>query len=647
MIELEAITARKTIQAINQALGVLQKPIPQTVTEWADENFYLSSESSYTEGRWETMPFQVAILNAMGNDDIQTIDCIKSARVGYTKMVLAAQAYFVEHKKRNQMLFQPTDQAATEFMKEHFEPMIRDVPKIKALSPWYGIKHRDSTKDRKLFSNQKQVHIKGGASAKNYREKSVDVVIFDELSGFESNIEHEGSPTTLGDKRTEGSVFRKSIRGSTPKIKDVCLISIEADHAQHFFRRYVPCPECGEMQTLKFGGKETHYGLKWNKGAPESVIYCCEHCQSAIHNNSLSQMDAAGVWRSDQGLTTKDGIHFRHTDSDEYATPPRHIAFHIWTIYSPWTTWSQIIQDWEMAQGDSDKLKTFINTTLGEAWEEETGDYTEPSTLQSRLEDYRAQDLEEVALVAGIDTQDNRLEATVYAFNELEEAWAIEHVIIPGDTSQLEVFHEIATTLSDIGVQRACIDSGGHSTDTVYKFCKDKRWIVPIKGVGGNRELVEAKGKRRQRMRSRAKKGVAPEPLGVDTGKALLASRLAKTEPGTGFIHFRDDPSLDDEFFAQLTSEVLIKERKGGRVTTRWKQIRERNEALDCFIYALAALRMLVQDGGAKFVTMAGQKKTMQVEDRGAPVRKRKRATPSNFVNSGGLFDLADRFAGN
>lgn len=640
MTNLEAITARKTIQAVNHALSVMRKPIPQTVTEWANENFYLSSESSYTEGRWETMPFQVAILNAMGNDDIQTLDVIKSARVGYTKMVLAAQAYFVEHKKRNQMLFQPTDQAATEFMKEHFEPMIRDVPKLKVLAPWYGTKHRDSTKDRKLFSNQKQVHIKGGASAKNYREKSVDVVIFDELSGFDSNIEHEGSPTTLGDKRTEGSVFRKSIRGSTPKIKDECLITLEAESAQHFFERFVPCPECGEYQTLKFGGKETHYGLKWEPGAPETVFYCCEHCQSVIENNDLSEMDAQGQWRSKQGLNTLDGIKFTHTDTGEPSAPPRHLAFHIWTIYSPWTTWAQIVQDWENAQGDSDKLKTFINTTLGEAWEMDQGEQADPTLLMNRVEDYQLEDLQDVFLVAGIDTQDNRLEASVYAFGDDEEAWTIEHFIFPGDTSQLEVFKEMAETLSNIGVQFACIDSGGHSTDTVYKFCHNKRWIVPIKGIAGNRELVESMVKRNQRLRARRKKGHSPEPIGVDTGKSLLVSRLAKTEYGPGYIHFRHDPSLDDEFFQQLTSESLVKERKGGRVSYRWKQIRERNEALDCFVYALSAYRMLSSTGKLKHFNS-----TQAHTQNDKPKTKKKHKTIRNsFVDGsksrGSLFGL-------
>lgn len=143
--------------AVRAGLVPLFRPAPMTPVEWADENFYLSSESSYQEGRWETLPFQVAILNSMGNDEIRTVNVIKSARVGYSKMLLAAAAYQIEHKRRNILMLLPTDGAAQGFMKAHVETMIRDVPSVRALAPWYGTKHRDNTLDTKRFSHSKQL----------------------------------------------------------------------------------------------------------------------------------------------------------------------------------------------------------------------------------------------------------------------------------------------------------------------------------------------------------------------------------------------------------------------------------------------------------------------------------------------------------
>ncbi|EPE0551953.1 phage terminase large subunit family protein, partial [Escherichia coli] len=208
--------------------------LPVTPVEWADQNYYLPKESSYGEGEWKTLPFQIAIMNSMGNDQIRTVNLIKSARVGYTKMLLGGGGYFIEHKSRNSLLFQSTDSAAEDFMKSHVEATIRNVPCLKDLSPWLGRKHRDNTLTLKRFSSGVGFWCLGGAAAKNYREKSVDVVCYDELSSFEPDVEKEGSPTLLGDKRIEGSVWPKSIRGSTPKIKGTCQIEKAANESAHF-----------------------------------------------------------------------------------------------------------------------------------------------------------------------------------------------------------------------------------------------------------------------------------------------------------------------------------------------------------------------------------------------------------------------------
>ncbi len=109
-----------------------------TAVEWADAHYYLPKESAYQEGRWETLPFQRAIMNAMGSDYIRIVNVIKSARVGYSKMLLGVIAYFIEHKQRNELLWLPTDGDADNFMKSHVEPTIRDVPSLLSLAPRYG-----------------------------------------------------------------------------------------------------------------------------------------------------------------------------------------------------------------------------------------------------------------------------------------------------------------------------------------------------------------------------------------------------------------------------------------------------------------------------------------------------------------------------
>ena len=233
---------------VRAGLRSLFRPEPQTAVEWADANYYLPKESAYQEGRWETLPFQRAIMNAMGSDYIREVNVVKSARVGYSKMLLGVYAYFIEHKQRNTLIWLPTDGDAENFMKTHVEPTIRDIPSLLALAPWYGKKHRDNTLTMKRFTNGRGFWCLGGKAAKNYREKSVDVAGYDELAAFDDDIEQEGSPTFLGDKRIEGSVWPKSIRGSTPKVRGTCQIERAASESPHFMRFHVACPHCGEEQ---------------------------------------------------------------------------------------------------------------------------------------------------------------------------------------------------------------------------------------------------------------------------------------------------------------------------------------------------------------------------------------------------------------
>lgn len=257
---------------VRAGLRSLFRPEPQTAVEWADANYYLPKESAYQEGRWETLPFQRAIMNAMGSDYVREVNVVKSARVGYSKMLLGVYAYFIEHKQRNTLIWLPTDGDAENFMKTHVEPTIRDIPSLLALAPWYGKKHRDNTLTMKRFSNGRGFWCLGGKAAKNYREKSVDVAGYDELAAFDEDIEQEGSPTFLGDKRIEGSVWPKSIRGSTPKVRGTCQIERAASESPHFMRFHVACPHCGEEQYLKFGDKETPFGLKWTPDDPSNAI---------------------------------------------------------------------------------------------------------------------------------------------------------------------------------------------------------------------------------------------------------------------------------------------------------------------------------------------------------------------------------------
>lgn len=606
--------------AIRAGLLPLSRPAPQTPVEWADENFYLSSESSYQEGRWETLPFQVAILNAMGNDEIRTVNVIKSARVGYSKMLLAAAAYQVQHKRRNILFLVPTDGSASGFMKSQIETMIRDVPVVRELAPWYGSKHRDNTLDTKRFTHGKQLWCRGGAAAKNYRELSADTVIYDELAAFEPDVEKEGSPTFLGDKRIEGSTFPKSIRGSTPKIKGTCQIEAAASESEHFFRLNVPCPHCGGEQHLKWGGRDCAYGIKWDSDKPQDAWYVCEHAGCVVQQHEMQEQQPKGRWVCERTeIWTRDGLDFYDQHGEPIPTPES-LTFHVWTAYSPFTTWGRIALDFLKAKSDLSKLKSFTNTTLGETWEEDQGEKVEWEVLYGRREVYPQVPGRALALFGGIDTQDDRYEGRVWAFGVGEECWLVDRWILTGDPASDELRRKVGLKIAQqftredgvmMKVERWCWDSGGHYTDEVYAESRRHgvQWVVPIKGANVYGKPIA----NFPRQRTKGSRVYLTE-VGTDNAKELIYSRLKlQPQPGTpvpGCVHLpASDELCDEQELKQLTSETKrLKIEKGQRVY-RWDAGGRRNEALDCFVYALAALRISQQRFGLDLDRLAADRR--------------------------------------
>ncbi|WP_089577755.1 phage terminase large subunit family protein [Escherichia coli] len=621
----DAQKAANAAGAIATGLVSLNIPVPLTTVQWADQHYYLPKESSYTPGQWETLPFQVAIMNSMGNDRIRTVNLIKSARVGYTKMLLGVEAYFIEHKSRNSLLFQPTDSAAEDFMKSHVEPTIRDVPVLLELAPWFGRKHRDNTLTLKRFSSGVGLWCLGGAAAKNYREKSVDVVCYDELSSFEPDVEKEGSPTLLGDKRIEGSVWPKSIRGSTPKIKGFCQIEKAANESAHFMRFYVPCPHCGEAQYLKFGDDATTFGLKWEKGKPETVYYLCEHNGCAIRQSELDQTD--GRWICDNtGMWTRDGLTF-YSAGDEEIPPPRSISYHIWTAYSPFTTWVQIVYDWLDALKDPNGVKTFINTTLGEPYEEAVAEKLSFELLLEKVCHYDAQvPLRVVYLTAGIDSQKNRYEIYVWGWAPGEEAFLIDKQIIMGRPEDEDTLKRVDAVIrkkyrhadgTEISISRVCWDTGGIDQDIVYQRSRKHGtfFVLPIKGASVyGKPVITMPKKRNQR-------GVFLCEVGSDTVKEMLYARFAlpvvsASEVAPYTFRFPDNPDIFSDVEAkQLVAEELVEKVVNGRVKLQWDARKRRNEALDCLVYAYAALRISVQRWQLDLDALARARRDEQDDD--------------------------------
>lgn len=136
---------------------------------------------------------------------------------------------------------------------------------------------------------------------------------------------------------------------------------------------------------------------------------------------------------------------------------------------------------------------------------------------------------------------------------------------------------------------------GGHNTQAVLKFCRDRRGrkVFAINGVPGAKPIWTPKASKSQKGR------MTFYNLGVDTAKDTLYGRLSLTRPRLESGAFKEGPapgyvhlpmSATANYVAQLTAEVVVVRMSNGHPVRKWVlPSGRRNEALDCAVYALAA----------------------------------------------------------
>lgn len=574
-------------EAIRRAVMEAWRVPPQIGgTEWAQKNFVLSSEyAGSAAGRFRPIPYQVEILDAFVDPLIPEVYVLKSSRVGYTIMLQAAMGYWMKQQPMRQLMVQPTDADAKDFSKDHVGPMLRDIPVLQGLVQDSARRDNTNTLTKKAYPGG-ILHISGASAPSNFRRIGVDKVLLDEIDGYPAC--QEGDQTKLAEKRAMDSPYKKVILGSTPTEEDVS--KIEPRYAQSDMRVFlVPCPHCGTFQEIEWER------IRWPHGKPHQAIFECERCCKAIEETKKLSMLREGRW------------HARRPEIRDRR------GYFVWAGYStlPNARWCDLARDFLESKDDPTKKQVFWNTTLGRSWKHYQT-WVEASELLERRENYGAEVPDGVLLLAaGVDVQEDRLEVEVAGFGVGEEAWNVDYRVFWGDPNTDEPWNRLDELLfkhqyvhesgSLMSIAVTCIDSGGHHTDVVYEYCdrRRERRVWGCIGRAGARPYVVMPGQDRkavQRAKRKARKeGTAfkymPVVVGVDGAKTLLYSRLALSKPGPGYCHFPVE--RDEEYFKQLTAERWRMVHKNGKSTGTWVKVRERNEALDCRVLAVAGVKIL------------------------------------------------------
>jgi phage terminase large subunit GpA-like protein len=598
-------TQRALVDALVAGVAPLRADQPQSLSRWAAQagNFRLSAESSHTQGQWVAYPFQRGWMDAFSNDAIEEVTVRKSKRVGYTKTLLAFVAYNAAHRRRKQALWQPTDDDRDSFVKSEIDPMLRDVPAMKAVL----LGGKEDTLKLKQFMGS-VLHTLGGKAARAFRRITVSVAMLDEASAFDLMVEKSIDPIEGARGRLEGAAFPKLVAGSTPRVKGVDHIETREANADAVMRYHIVCPHCDAEHPLEWGGKDVRHGFKGGGlgGDASPVHHVCPHCRGTISQGDYLRMWESGAWVSRCGGFRYGQDETWRNDEGQPIPAPRHVAFHIWAAYSPQRSWQDIVREFLEAkrkadEGQNGPLITFINETLGDLWEEKF-EKADEHALQRRAEDYRrfTVPLGGLVLVAGIDTQDDRWEVVTWAVGRGEEMWAVDYSVIYGNPAdEREWDDKLDPYLNTVfqhasgqalHVEAAAIDTMGHFTHQAYNYCRlrERRKVFAVRGDSQPGKAIKGRATIQDvNWRGKVlKRGVRLWYVGADTAKDTLYGRLQVTQPGPGYIHFSAE--LPANFYSGLTAESRVPVRTARGLEYRWvNPPGRRNEPLDCTVYAM------------------------------------------------------------
>ena len=554
-----------------------------SVSEWADANRILSQTASSEPGRFRTSrtPYLRDIMDALSpSSPYEKVVFMKGAQIGGTEAGNNWVGFIIDQAPGPMLVVQPTVEMGKRWSKGRLAPLIEDTACLRSKVKDPRSRDSGNTVQSKEFQGG-QVVITGANSAVGLRSMPVRYLFLDEVDAYPPDADSEGDPLTLAIQRTATFARRKIFIVSTPTIKGLSRIEKEFENTdQRYF--FVPCPHCGHFQTLKWEG------IRYDSNSLEAA-YVCEQCKKLIPEHFKTQMLEKGEWRA----------------SNKGAVSDKVIGFHLNSLYSPvgWLSWNACALNYEMAKDDEQLLKAWTNTTLGLTWEEK-GDAPDWGVLFDRREKYKIGVVPKggYVLTAGVDVQNDRLELEIVGWGKELESWSVDYRVIYGSPTDAKTWAQLSNILaetfeSEDGVNRKismlALDTG-FSTQEAYAWVRAQPFhnVMAIKGTDNS--LVPLNAPIKVDVNFRGKKirgGVRLWKVGVSILKGELYGWLKQTrnEDGStprGYMHF---PEYNTEYFKQLTAEQLVTKIVKGYPKREWQKTRDRNEALDCRIYARAA----------------------------------------------------------
>ena len=558
-----------------------------------------------------------------------TVTVMCSTQLLKTELLINVCGYFIHQDPSSILFVQPSQGAAEDFSKERFGPTVAVTPALRALVRTPRSRASENTIAHKDYPGG-SLDFVGANSPTDLASRPRRVILADEIDKYPPSAGAEGDPLKLAEERasTYLDVNRgKLVRTCSPTVKGTSRIGREYE-ASDQRKCFVACPHCGHDQTLAWSqvkwekllsdgtvtldvveGQTTREhrprtaaiacascGVLWTEDDRKAALRALEHAPDHGWRQTRSFICCGETQEPETWDATGRSL-CRHCGArSPYAG---HAGFTASKLYSIRHKLRTVVAEFLDAKGDPELMRKFVNTALAELWEPAIGTTVDGSKFIERAEPYGADDLPAAVLaVTGFcDVQGDRLELQLVGWGHDEEAWPFLYEVIREDPAQPQAWAELDAVLSRrfqtrdgrvLRIGAFGVDTGGNHTAQVHAYCRRRkgRRVFACKGMSGNKPLWPTTA-------IRSKSNDHLWMLGVDTGKDAIYGRLAITEPGPGFIHFPADDAFGEHYFQMLTAERREVRKRAGQSYVVWVLIRDRNEALDTMVGALAVRRSL------------------------------------------------------
>ena len=580
--------------------GFLKGLKPQellTVNQWADKHRVLSSRGSSEPGKFRTdrTPYVKEPMEELSTGSLtQKVVLMFASQTGKTEILNNWTAYCIDFAPGAMLLCQPTLQMAARLSKQRLEPMLLETPCLAEKIPPPRSRDSGNSQFAKVFPGGVLI-LTGANSAASLKSMPAKYIGLDEVDAYPGDVDGEGDPVALAEKRASTFTKRKILLTSTPTIKDFSRIEAEYE-ASDQRKYYVPAPCCGAFQVLKFDQ------LRWKNKDPNTVKYECEVCNKQFDETAKTTMLRKGEWR---------------------ATKPENAGktagFWLNGLNSPlgWFSWAEMVDEFLKAKDDPALMRTWTNTRKAETFSYEYQSKLNAESLLEIRENYLPGEIPKdvVCLCLGVDVQggmgsaSQRLEVSCWGFGADpsgigEQMYLIDHTIIYGDPNQGEVWKGLDILLTQtfdhpdggkLKISGCAVDSGGLATQSVYDYCTKRRGqgVIAIKGSSRSGVPIIGKGTKvdiNYSGRVRKKSGIV-YIINTEDIKDKIFSKIKSKDK----IHFHAETT--EEYFKELTGEyrTLKTNKKGYPVSTYEKKPNQAVEKLDCCVYAFSMYYLLLK----------------------------------------------------